>query len=485
MKEHSIRYNFLMNLILTGTQMLYPLITFTYDARIIGPQGIGNVSFAYNIVSYFTGFAAIGLPTYGIRAFAQVRDDPKELSRTYQELMGISLITSSISYLVFFILLLTIPHFRRVHTLLLIAGLNVILTVLGTQWFYQGIEEYGHITRAGLIARGIALIILFVFVRDKNDTDAYMWSYLISESGFVIINITQIRKYVTFKRFDHYDFKRHLKPLLYFYAMAVSTSILTSLDTTMLGFMSGSAETGYYNGALKITRVLTTVSMVYGSVLMPRISNLAHHGEDHAATKLMSQSVEFLNVVSYPLIIFSFFFAPQIIRFLCGPDFDRSILILRYLLPSVLVNATSNMMAYQILAPYGKEKNITISIFSGAIVDFVLNAILIHFFDGIGAAIATCVSELCVAGLDAYFCRSHLKELLASIKIRYIPLSIAASILTCLLVGLVRAGGNLVNLLLRGILFVVIYFTVMILIKEPLVTDFYRSITHKLSKKGK
>lgn len=483
-QKHSIRYNFIMNLILTGTQVLYPLITFTYAARIIGPQGIGDTSFAYTISIYFTSFAAIGLPTYGIRAFAQVRDDPNELSRTYQELMAISLITSSISYLVFFILLATVPHFKKIHSLLLISSLHVILTVLGTQWFYQGIEEYGHITMAGLVSRGIALIILFLFVRTKNDADAYMWSYVISQCGYAIINLAHIRKYVTFKRFDHYDFKRHLKPLFYFYFMSVSTTIMSWLDTTMLGFMCSSAETGYYNGAIKVTQVLTTISLVYGSVLMPRISNLAHRGEDKAATKLMSQSVEFLNVVSYPLIIFSFFFAPQIIHFLCGSNFDRSILILRYLLPSVLINATSNMMAYQILAPYGKEKNITISIFSGVIVDFVLNAILIHFFDGIGAAIATCVSELCVAVLDAYFCRSHLKDLLAVIKARYIPLSIITSILICLLVGLISVDGDLINLLVRGIIFVLIYFATMLVIKEPLATDFCRSITRKIFRKG-
>lgn len=483
-KQHSIRYNFIMNLIFTGTQVLYPMITFTYAARVIGPQGIGDASFAYTILTYFSYFAAIGLPTYGIRAFAQVRDDPMELSRTYQELMGISLITSLISYLVFFILLLTIPRFKEIHSLLLIASLRVILTVVGTQWFYQGIEEYGHITMAGLVSRGIALLILFIFVRDENDTDAYLWSYVISQCGYAIINLTNIRKYVTFKRFDHYDFKKHLKPLFYFYAMSVSTTIMSMLDTTMLGFMCGSVETGYYNGALKVTQVLTTISLVYGSVLMPRISNLAHRGEDRDAIKLMGQSVEFLNVVSYPLIIFSFFFASQIIRFLCGANFDRSILILRFLLPSVLINAISNMMAYQILAPYGKEKKITIAILCGTVVDFVLNAVLIHFFAGIGAALATCVSELCVAVLDAYFCRSYLKELLASIKIRYIPLSILTSILICLLVSLISVGGNLLTLLVRGILFVLIYFALMLAIKEPLLLDLCQSFKRKFFKKG-
>ena len=85
-KKASLKINFIMNSILTMSQFIFPLITFPYISRILLPVGTGKVSFATSIVSYFALFAQLGIPTYGIRACAKVRDDKKELTRTVQEI---------------------------------------------------------------------------------------------------------------------------------------------------------------------------------------------------------------------------------------------------------------------------------------------------------------------------------------------------------------------------------------------------------------
>ena len=86
-KQKSLKLNFVMNSILTMSQFIFPLITFPYVSRILLPAGTGKVSFATSIVSYFTLFAQLGIPTYGIRACAKVRDDREELSKMVQELL--------------------------------------------------------------------------------------------------------------------------------------------------------------------------------------------------------------------------------------------------------------------------------------------------------------------------------------------------------------------------------------------------------------
>ena len=87
MKTPSIRKNFLMNAMLTMSSFLFPLITFPYVSRILLPAGTGTVSFATSVVAYFNMFAQLGIPTYGIRACAQVRDDREALTRTAHELL--------------------------------------------------------------------------------------------------------------------------------------------------------------------------------------------------------------------------------------------------------------------------------------------------------------------------------------------------------------------------------------------------------------
>ena len=82
-----------MNSLLTMSQFIFPLITFPYVSRVLLVTGTGKVSFATSLISYFTMFAQLGIPTYGIRACAKVRDDREELTRVTQELLIINLIT--------------------------------------------------------------------------------------------------------------------------------------------------------------------------------------------------------------------------------------------------------------------------------------------------------------------------------------------------------------------------------------------------------
>lgn len=86
MNQPSIKKNFIMNALLTISSFIFPLITFPYISRILSPEGIGKVSFANSVVAYFALFAQLGIPTYGVRACAKVRDNKKELSQTVQEI---------------------------------------------------------------------------------------------------------------------------------------------------------------------------------------------------------------------------------------------------------------------------------------------------------------------------------------------------------------------------------------------------------------
>lgn len=79
--EKPIKVNFFMNFILTMSSIVFPIITFPYVSRVLSPEGIGKVTFATSVISYFAMFAQLGIPTYGIRICAQVRDNKETLSQ--------------------------------------------------------------------------------------------------------------------------------------------------------------------------------------------------------------------------------------------------------------------------------------------------------------------------------------------------------------------------------------------------------------------
>ena len=165
-KARSIKKNALMNAVLTASGLLFPLITFPYVSRVIQPVGTGKVSFAASVVSYFLMFSELGIPIYGIRECARLRDDRKALGKTVQELFFINLIMCMFSCMAFIFSLFLVPKFAQDKPLFLIAGTALILNCMGMEWMYKGLEDYSYITIRSIVFKFIALILMFVTVRN-------------------------------------------------------------------------------------------------------------------------------------------------------------------------------------------------------------------------------------------------------------------------------------------------------------------------------
>ena len=173
MKKKSIKLNFVMNIILTMSSFIFPLITFPYVSRVLLPVGTGKVSMATSVITYFSMFAQLGIPTYGIRACAKVRDNREKLSKVAQELLIINIIMSMISYMVLIILLFYVPKFRCEKELYVILSFNIILTSIGMEWLYKALEQYTYITVRSVIFKFIALIFMFFLVHKQTDYVIY------------------------------------------------------------------------------------------------------------------------------------------------------------------------------------------------------------------------------------------------------------------------------------------------------------------------
>ena len=226
-KNKSVKLNFIMNAILTMSQFVFPLITFPYISRVLQPAGTGMVSFATSVVAYFCIFSQLGIPTYGIRACAKVRDDKETLSRTVQELFLINLIMCIFTYIAFFIALFTVPKFSQNKPLFLIISLTILFNAIGVEWLYKALEQYTYITIRSIIFKFVALIFMFLLVKQSNDTVVYGALSILAASASNIFNFFHVHKYIQLKPIGNYKFRRHLKAILIFFAMSCATTILS------------------------------------------------------------------------------------------------------------------------------------------------------------------------------------------------------------------------------------------------------------------
>lgn len=477
-KQKSLKLNFIMNAFLTMSNFIFPLITFPYVSRVLLPLGTGKVAFATSIVTYFSMFAQLGIPTYGIRACAQVRDKKEELSRVTQELLLVNLAMTVISYAAFAMMLITIPKIRAEKTLFLVMSSMILLNSLGMEWLYKALEEYTYITIRSVFFKILSIGAMFLLVKTPEHYVRYGAISILASSASNLFNFIYAHKFISLRPVYAYNFKRHIQPVLIFFAMSCATTIYTNLDTVMLGMMKSEEDVGFYNAAVKIKNVLVSVITSLGTVILPRVSYYVEHQMQEEFLRTAKKAVWFVWVCALPLMVYFIMFAREGIYFLSGTAYQNSVFPMQLLMPTLLFIGLTNIMGIQIMVPLGKENLVLRSVCLGALVDLLINAWLIPKYASIGAAIGTLAAEFVV--LCYQYWEIKRMKLVIFERLNY-KVYVAALVLAVLAVLWVKhwSGGVFATLCISSVLFFSVYAFILLLAKEPLLYELYRKYCHR------
>lgn len=481
-ENKSIKTNVVMNTILTVSQFLFPLITFPYVSRVLLPVGTGKVTFATSVISYFLMFAQLGIPTYGIRACAKVRDNREELTRTSQELLAMNILTSLLSYVALFFALKYVDRLQEDRALYVIISFSIMLNAIGMEWLYKALEQYTYITIRSLAFKVISIICMFLLVHTQEDYVLYGGITILASSASNIFNFINVHKYIDLKPVGSYHFKRHFKPVFVFFAMACATTIYTHLDTVMLGFMASDIDVGYYNAAVRIKSILVSIVTSLGAVLLPRASYYVENGKMEEFHRITQKAINFVLIVSIPLMLYFTFFAKEGIYFFSGEAYTGSIVPMQIIMPTLLLIGLTNIMGIQILVPLGREKSVLYSVVGGAVTDVVLNALLIPKYTSAGAAMGTLIAEFVVFLAQLLALRKDAMEAFRSVHFGKILSAVAAGCVACLWVKLLNLGA-FPSLLISSVLFFGVYGLLLLVMKEALVVEIVNEYVGKILKK--
>lgn len=471
-----------MNAILSVSGFLFPLITFPYISRILLPDGTGRVNFATSLISYFTMLAMLGVPTYGIRACAQVRDDKMKLSRTAHELLFINLFMSLVSYALLAAALLFIPRLFEDRLLYIIVSASILFTAIGMEWLFKALEQYSYITIRSLIFKAIAVVAMFLLIHEKSDYVIYGGISIFASSASYILNFIHARKYIFMHPLGDYHVMKHLKPVMIFFAMACATTIYTNLDNVMLGFMKTETDVGYYTAAVKVKTVLVAVVTSLGNVLLPRVSYYVQHEQYEEFKRVCKKALEFVFLAATPLTLYFILFAKNGIFLLSGPEYSGAIQPMQLIMPTVLLIGLTGIMGIQVLVPLGKEKYVLYSEIAGAVVDLILNWILIPKMGASGAAIGTLVAEFVVFCVQFFVLRKELLDTFKHIKYYKIIIGMAGGCAVSIWV-LFMNFGDFISLLISAVLFFGVYYILLLVQKEELTTSLTSQMTGKIRNK--
>lgn len=476
-KEPSIKKNFIMNFILQLSALIFPLITFPYVSRILLAEGNGRIAFVNSVVSYFTMFALLGIPAYGVRQVAKVRENKRLLSKTVQEIFYLNTILTVIVLIVYLISIQVIPRFQEESSLFYLHIGTFLLNLLGMEWLYKGLEQYQYIAKRSLVFKIISIVLMFLLVREKSDVMTYGAITIFAAAGSSLLNFINLRKVITFYKDERLNIKQHVKATLGFFVLTISISVYTNLDSVMLGWMQNNEAVGYYSAAVKIKSILVGLVTSLGAVLLPRLAFYHERGDEKEFSRLCQKSLDFIWIASFPMSAFFILYATESIRFLSGAAYDPAVLPMQVVMPTLLFIGLTNLMGWQILVPTNREHIVVKSVTAGAIVNLVANALLIPPFGPTGAAIGTLIAEFIVLAYQWW----QLKGFMAYVvDIKEVVKTAFASVLCSVVILFVPKLSSLFwTLVVHGILYFGLYGIILILIKEKHINPFVLKLRRK------
>lgn len=474
-EKNSITFNFIMNVMLTLSSFIFPLISYPYVTRILSPGGIGKVAFATSLIAYFEIFAKLGVPVYGVRACAVVRDDKEKLSRVVHELLILNVLTTMIAYIAFIILLVLSPRLQEERGLYIIMSASMLLNTVGMEWVYKALERYAYITIRSVFFKALAVVLMIVFVNKESDYALYGALTIFAASASNILNFINVRKYIYLRPLGQYNIYKHLKTVIIFFAMACATTVYTNLDTVMLGLLKNDYYVGLYDTALKVRKIVLSVVTSLGAVILPRSSYYVEHSLWDDFYRVSSKALHFVYIVSLPLMVFFIIFAMPTVMVLSGKEFEGAAEPMRVIMPTVFLVGLSNIFGIQMLLPLGREKTVLRSEIYGAVVDFILNLFLIPSFAATGAAIGTLVAEFVVLIVQWADLKNEISRFREVIPVWKIVLSIFIALLLCLWT-LLTGWRNIQIIVVSAIIFGTVYSIVLLLLKDSMMQYIYKKV---------
>ena len=390
----SLQKNFLYNVLYQILLVILPLITAPYISRTLGATAVGVYSYTYSVAYYFLLIAMLGIGNHGNRSVAAVRDDREKLNKTFSSIYSLQVITFSIAILAYAIYLVLFVKDNRL--IVLIQFLYVLSGAFDISWYYFGTEQFKITVTRNTIIKIATVILMFVFVHKPSD----LWKYTLIMSAGTLFSQAYlwlyVKKYVSFEKCSVKEITSNIKPVLILFIPVLAYSIYKVMDKIMLGNMSSYDQVGFYNNAEKIINIPMGIITALGTVMLPRMSNIVANGDKKRVDDYIRISAKLVTLLSSAIAFGLMGVSSVLAPVFFGDEFIACGEIIRLLSVTVFFIAWANVIRTQYLIPNKRDSIYLTSTMVGAILNLIINWMLIPKYQANGAAFGTIVAEFSV-----------------------------------------------------------------------------------------
>lgn len=463
----SVVKNYLYNVGYQVFILLVPLITTPYITRVLGSEGVGINAFTNSNMQYFILLGSIGIGMYGNRTAAYVRDDKEKLSQTFWEITFLRLITITMAFAAFMVFLLFTKSYKQFY---LLQSIQLISVIFDISWLFMGLEDFKKTVVRNFFVKIISVISIFAFVKTSNDVGTYI---LVLSLSTLIGNMSlwgYLKKIVYRPNFHNFSMRKHIMPSISLFIPQIAIQIYLVLNKTMLGVMVGVESSGYYENTDKIIKMVLAIVTATGTVMLPRMANTFAKNDIKKLHEYLYKSFDFVSFLSFPLAFGIAAISPKFAVWFMGDEFAITGTLIPVMSIVIIMIAWSNVLGTQYLIPTGRNKEFTISVTGGAIVNLLCNFVLISHFQTMGAVISTVISEIAVTIIQLAILHKVI-ELRKLFKGNYKYL--IAGLVMYLVVSTLNSAqnGNFINFMVQIVLGVIVYLSMIIAQKAPIIGE--------------
>jgi PST family polysaccharide transporter len=394
--QRNLFHNLVALYFLQAANYLLPFITVPYLTRVLGPTNWGLLAFTQSLVVYFGIVLEFGFNFTATREVARHRENREMRSDLMAGVLGAKCVLASLCLCLAVVLQQCIGSFKSAPFILWAAMFAVVCQAFNPVWYFQGLERMRLVAGMDIGARTLATVGIFALVRNP----AHVWRVFLAQGAGSLVSVA-LGLHLAYKDISLRLPKWRLVwsslrsgAVIFLYRGA--ESLYTTGNVFMLGLLASPQAVAYYAGSEKIRRAVLGVYGPINIALFPHISGLVGKSKDDAA-RLFRLSLVVMVTLGILISLGVIAFTPSIVSLLLGPGYEQAVTPLRILALLIPVVAVGNVLGLQWMLPSGMDREFTLTIFAAAAANLLVVFVAASRFEAVGMAVATAVSEICVA----------------------------------------------------------------------------------------
>lgn len=373
----SIKANAVFKTFMSIVNIVFPLLTAPYVARVLSMDGYTEYNKAASMITWFSPFAVFGVYTYGMRTISQIKNDKDAVSKLFSQLFSFSVFTSVLVSVLYFVLIFSLPSFQNYRRMYSVFAVQLLFICFATDWANEAFESYGFILVKTFFCRLLYVIAVFFFVRKAGDVLVYVGLSSLSLMLNNALTFAYAKSKIKFSRFSLKEEIALARPLFVVFLLVNSSMLYTIFDRFVLAWFGDKLLLTYYNVSQTIILAVVNVTSSVLLVSIPRLSYLWANDKKDEYYSLLNKSSDVFMALHTPCCIGLACISSEVIFYYSGMKYIAASLPFLLFSLRYYISAFDMILAKQVLLATGNEKVLAKIYYIGGIYNVIAKTVLV------------------------------------------------------------------------------------------------------------